>query len=149
MGILLGCRSLGQNGHYLDIRRLCFLVGGDYEISFVVSRDFEERTGFRIFNGGNTGKNVFDALFHPLYVEVAYDGDRFQIGPVPFVIKILDGLVVEILNDVQRSDDIADGIFRIFEHHGKELLLHPESGITAGSPFFRDNSSFAIDFVID
>ena len=147
MGVFVRCFRSRQYRGDADGGLLNFFVGGQAVVDFPVLRDFKEGARTRGFHRGDGREYLFDAPFHPRHVEVAHHGDGFQVGAVPFVVEVAEGLGFEVLDDVKAPDDVAHGVLRAFVKHGHDLALYAELRRAARAPFFGDDSPLGIDFV--
>ena len=102
-----------------------FIVRCQHITGSIVVGYRKERTRLRILHGRNGSKKLLHFFFHPARIEIAHNGNRFQIGAIPSVIEVAQCLWSKVLNDVQCSDDIPVGIPRALIEYLVCLFLHP------------------------
>ena len=122
-----------------------FLVGREVEVGLFVRRHFKERERFGVFDGGDGREDVLNLLLHLGYVEIAHHGDGFQVGAIPFMIEVADGLGLEVLDDVQTADDVAHGIFGTFQHDAHLLFLDAACAVVARAILFGDDAALFVN----
>ena len=147
MRLLLLCFHPRQYRGDADGRLLHFLVGSQAIVNLLVSGNFEKRTRFRILDRRDGRKNFLDTLFHPRHVKIAHHRNSLQIGTIPLTIKITDGLMFKIFDNIEVTDYIPFGIFRILEQPRQRLCQQTELRRTAGAPLLGNNTPFGIDFI--
>ena len=84
--------------------------------------------------------------FDLVYVDVAHYDNALQVGAVPFLVVIPQGLIREIVYHLHGSDGQAVGVFASREQGGECRFVHAHHRSQAGAPLFVDDTAFLVYF---
>ena len=137
--------------------RCGFLVGSDGDEGLLVATDGEDRTRLGADSLGMQAENVTHTLFHGLgaflafilkILQVADHDDSLQVGTIPVVEEIDNGLTLEVHDDLFLAYRHTVGIQRALENDGESLLAHTVAVPHAAAPLFVDDAALALDFLL-
>ncbi len=133
-------------GEHSDRRILHLGIREDRDYRLLVARNHDDLLGRSIGIGSrNVRHHGLDLGLYGIHVDVADDIDRLVVGTVPRVVELFERLVVEALQAVEITDQVALGILRVliqgFEHgYGRTPL-----GSVAGAQLLHDDAALRID----
>ncbi len=91
-------------------------------------------------------KMLSNKFFYPRFVKVTHHNDCHEIRTIPVFVKLNDGLVRSVFDDLFLSDGQPFGVSRIFEKNGELLVTYAGAGPSPESPFFDHHAAFLINF---
>ena len=152
--ILLAVALLARRGVALhvegEIAGGLLLVGTGKDDEVLVVGNGEILAAGGVAGHGNGGKKLADFLLHLVNVDVAHHDDGLQVGAVPFVVIVAQGVVGEIVNHVHGAYGQAVLVFGALIDDGGGLFhesLHGHSR-PPGAPFFVDDSALFVYFLV-
>ena len=134
------------------------LVGGDADEGFDVVGDLIA-LALQLLGAEElvAAEGVFDLLLHGLgafeagilvVVHVANDDDGLQVGAVPVVEEVDDGLALEVHDDFFLTDGETVGIEGAFEHDGPGLLAETVAVADATAPLLVDDAALFLNLLL-
>ena len=102
----------------------------------------------RIDGCRDVGEGLFDFLFYRVHVDVAHDDDALQVGTVPLVVVVADGLVGEVVDDVDAADGHTVGVLGVGVHHGLRFRVEAHDAAVTAAPLFVDDAAFLVYLLV-
>ena len=94
-----------------------------------------------------SGRSAIDQAFDPRRIEVADGDDGHEIGAIPVRVELLQTVVLEVPDDLGRSDRHARGIPRVLEQDRKLRVQDPRVGAETHPPLLQDDAALLVDLV--
>ena len=96
----------------------------------------------------DAGEERLYLLLHLVHVDVAHDDDALQVGAIPFGIVVADGLVGEVVDNVDAADGHAVGILGAGVERGLRIGVEAEQADVAAAPLLADDAAFLVNLLV-
>ena len=123
-------------------------IGCNANHRLVVTCDLDHLLGLGILHSGNVGHHLLDLLDHPVSIEIANYNYGLQIGTIPTVVEILNILIGERFQTLDRTDDVTLAILRVVHHHGTGLLIQTPVSVVARTQLLDDHTALVVDLLV-
>ena len=128
---------------------LCsFLVGDDTDDGLVVVLYGDVDTLSSVHWRGDICEDLLELRLYIVDVYVTDDDDRLEVGAVPLLVVVTQHLIGEVADDVHLPDGEALAVLVAREGHTEELLRVSHISVVAAAPFFFDDSTLSVDFLV-
>ena len=132
----------------LHARTLHFGVGVDADDRLlVVGHDDHLLLGGVGRRGGNVGHQRLEPGFRGLGVQIADDDDRLVVGAVPFLVEALQRVVLEALQPVEVTDQVAVLVARALAQSLQQLHRRTPRSAVARAQLLHDDAALGVDLL--
>ena len=133
--------------HEQELHYLLLLVRRDGDERFLVVGHGEVRAGCGGFGHTDGAEHFLYLALDAVGVNVAHHNDALQVGAVPLLVVVAQGLVGEVVHHLHGADGQAVGILAVFEEHGEHFFVHAHHGSHAGAPLLVDDAALLVNLL--